>query len=199
MEESPNVTTDAMTDASTHETTTGPLSAWIARADELGAEAKLVDPHDVATAEWVRMKCRYGCPDYGTSAMCPPATPAPTDTRRLLDEYAAALLLRVAVPAGDDAAQQSRRLSRIAITLERELFLAGFHKAFAIIAGGFCTPCRTRECLPAGRCLFAEHARPPIAASGIDVFATASAVGWPLGVVRDDGDPYRLFALVLVC
>jgi predicted metal-binding protein len=180
----------------TSETNAG-LEPWTARADELGAEARLVDPRDVTTAEWVRMKCRYGCPDYGTSAMCPPATPAPSETRRLLDEYTAALLLRVAVAAGDDAAEQSRRLSRIAMTLERELFLAGFHKAFAIIAGGFCSPCETRECLAAERCLFAERARPPMAASGIDVFATTAAVGWPLEVVRDDDHPYRLFALVL--
>ncbi|HJW74855.1 MAG TPA: DUF2284 domain-containing protein [Thermoleophilia bacterium] len=182
----------------TSETTARALESWIARADKLGAEAKLVDPSNVATAEWVRMKCRYGCPDYGTSAMCPPATPAPEETRRLLDEYDAALLLRVAVPAGDDAAEQSRRLSCIAMTVERELFLAGFHKAFAIIAGGFCSPCDTRECLPAGCCLFAEHARPPMAASGIDVFATTAAVGWPLEVVSDGDHPYRLFALVLV-
>ena len=171
---------------------------WIARVADLGAEARLIDPSAVTTAEWVRVKCRYGCPDYGTSFMCPPASPAPAQTRRLLDEYATALLLRVAVVGGDDAPEQSRRLSRIALTLERELFLEGFHKAFAIIAGGFCSPCGTRECLAARRCLFPEHARPSITASGIDVFATAAAVGWPLDVVRNDADPYRLFALVLV-
>ncbi len=174
------------------------LAPWIARAADLGAEARRIDPCVVATAEWVRMKCRYGCPDYGTSFACPPSSPTPSETRRLLDEYAAALLLRVAVDPGGDAAEQSRRLSRIALTLERELFLDGFYQAFAIIAGGFCTPCDTRECLAAGRCLYPDHARPSIAASGIDVFATSAAAGWPLRIVRDGDDPYRLFALVLV-
>jgi predicted metal-binding protein len=146
----------------------------------------------------VRMKCRYGCPDYGTSFACPPSSPTPAQSRRLLDEYAAALLLRVAVDSGGDAAEQSRRLSQVALTLERELFLAGSYRAFAVIAGGFCKPCDTRECLAAGHCLFPDHARPSIAASGIDIFATSTAVGWPLGVVRGSDDPYSLFALVLV-
>jgi len=182
----------------TGETPDSPLGPWIARAADLGAEARLIDPGTVTTAEWVRMKCLYGCPDSGTSFACPPASPTPTQTRRLLDEYAAALLLRVAADPGGDAAGQSRRLSRVALTLERELFLVGFHKAFAIIAGGFCKPCDTRECLAAGHCLYPDHARPSITASGIDVFATSAAVGWPLEVVRADDDPYRLFALVLV-
>jgi predicted metal-binding protein len=174
------------------------IELWIARTAGLGAEARLIDPAVVTTAEWVRMKCLYGCPDSGTSFACPPASPTPAETRRLLDEFAAALLLRVAVSLGSDAAEQSRRLSRIALTLERELFLTGFHKALAIIAGGFCKPCDTRACLTAGHCLYPDHARPSITASGIDVFATAAAAGWPLQVVRDDADPYRLFALVLV-
>lgn len=182
----------------TDETAETLLQPWTARAADLGAEARLIDPGVVATAEWVRTKCRYGCPDYGTSFACPPSSPTPSQTRRLLDEYAAALLLRVAVDRGGDSSEQSRRLSRIALTLERELFLAGFHKAFAVIAGGFCKPCDTRECLSAGHCLFPDHARPSIAASGIDVFATSAAAGWPLGVVRDGDDPYRLFALVLI-
>jgi predicted metal-binding protein len=182
----------------THETPDADLPTWIERAGDLGAEARPIDPAAVATAEWVRMKCRYGCPDYDTSFACPPSSPTPSETRRVLDEYAAALLLRVAVATGGDAAEQSRRLSTIALTLERELFIAGCHKALAIIAGGFCKPCETRDCLPAGHCLFPDHARPSIAASGIDVFATSAAAGWPLHVVNDGDDPYRLFALILI-
>jgi predicted metal-binding protein len=174
------------------------LQPWAARAAELGAEARPIAPATVVTAEWVRMKCRFGCPDYGTSFACPPFSPTPSETRRLLDEYEAALLLRVAVEAGGDSSELSRLLSRKALTLERELFLAGFHKAFAVIAGGFCKPCGTRECLEAGHCLYPDHARPSIAASGIDVFATSAAAGWPLAVVGGDDEPYRLFALVLV-
>ncbi len=181
-----------------NETSEPMLRPWIERAGELGVDARLVDPAIVATAEWVRVKCLYGCPDRGTSFACPPSSPTPEQTRRLLDEYAAALLLRVAVDPGGDSSEQSRRLSRVALALERELFLAGFHKAFAVIAGGFCRPCDTRECLTAGRCLFPDHARPSIAASGIDVFATSAEAGWALGVVRAGDDPYRLFALVLI-
>ena len=33
---------------------------------------------------------------------------------------------------------------------------------------------------------------------GIDVFATVRNAGWTIDVVRDRGDAYRFFALVLV-
>jgi hypothetical protein len=35
-------------------------------------------------------------------------------------------------------------------------------------------------------------------ACGIDVFATVRAAGWEIEVVRDRGDEYRFFALVLI-
>lgn len=36
------------------------------KALELGLQgAKEIDPRSIVTAEWVRMKCQYGCPGYG--------------------------------------------------------------------------------------------------------------------------------------
>ncbi|MCE5231071.1 DUF2284 domain-containing protein, partial [bacterium] len=33
---------------------------------------RLIDPRTVPTAEWVRMKCQYGCGGYGGCLTCPP-------------------------------------------------------------------------------------------------------------------------------
>ena len=52
-----------------------------------------MQPQDVVTAEWVRMKCQYGCGGYGRCLTCPPHSPTPRQTRRLLDEYETAYLL----------------------------------------------------------------------------------------------------------
>ncbi len=169
------------------------------RALALGAsDATIVAAGKVVTGEWVRLKCLYGGCTTGRCLTCPPYSPEPARTRRLLGEYRTVLLLRLDVPAG--AAGQwldhSRRLASIALDLERELFLAGRYRAFAL-AGG--RPCDLDE--PCGRpdeCDVRDRVRPGPAGCGIDLFATAENAGWPVEVVRAADDPYRLFALVLI-
>ena len=59
---------------------------WVERAQELGAAgAALISPASVVTAQWVRLKCQYGCGLYGHCLTCPPHSPTPQLTRRLLD------------------------------------------------------------------------------------------------------------------
>src|SRR5512139_2768938 len=61
---------------------------------ELGIEgAKIINPGSVVTAEWVRLKCQYGCPGFGESLCCPPRTPTPDMTRKVIDSYRRAILL----------------------------------------------------------------------------------------------------------
>ena len=169
------------------------------RALELGASAALELPGSaVVTAEWVALKCRYGGCSVGRCLTCPPYSPEPERTRRLLDEYGRVLLLRLDVAPGDAAGwlAHSRRVAGIALDLERELFLAGHYRALAL-AGG--RPCDRDE--PCGRpdeCEVRGLVRPGPAGCGIDVFATAASGGWPLDVVRAASDAYHLFALVLL-
>ena len=170
-----------------------------ARALALGAsDAVVITPEQVVTAEWVRVKCLYGGCTAGRCLTCPPHSPTPSRMRLLLDEYETILLLRLDVPpaqAGEWLAW-SRRKAQIALDLERQLFLGGHFKAFAV-AGG--RPCALAE--PCGRprdCDCRELVRPGPAGCGIDVFTTSRNAGWPLAVVRGTADPYHLFTLVLV-
>ncbi len=173
--------------------------ALCARATDLGASAAtLVAPSDVVTAEWVRLKCLYGGCTVGKCLTCPPHSPEPARTRRLLDEYEAVLLLRLDV--NPDQAREwlrwSRRIAAVALSLERECFLAGRYKAFAI-AGG--RPCElTEACGRPDACDRRGEVRPGPVGCGIDVFATSCNAGWQLAVVRGETDPYHLFALLLV-
>jgi len=122
-----------------------------ARALELGAgDAVVVSPKAVITVEWVRMKCLYGGCHAGQCLTCPPNPPTPTQTRVLLGEYESVLLLRFGVDGarGGELWAASRRAAAVALQLERELFLAGHHKAFAIAGGRPCsldTACGTPE------------------------------------------------------
>ena len=84
---------------------------------------------------------------------------------------------------------------KLAATLERELFLAGFYKAFGMGAG----PCRLcDECSFDEGCTHPRQARPSMEACGIDVFATARKHGFEIDVVRTRKDPQHYFGLVLV-
>lgn len=177
--------------------------AWRAsvrrRAVELGAsDAAFLRPEQVVTAEWVRLKCLYGCPTVGRCLTCPPHSPTPSQTRAVLGEYESVLAVRFDVRPrdGDEYRAVTRLATRVGLQLERELFLAGSHKAFAL-AGG--RPCDRGEACgdPAG-CDSRDRLRPGPVGCGIDVFATSANAGWPLRVLRDALDSYHRLVLVLV-
>jgi len=158
----------------------------VAMALELGAVgAKVVSPASVVTGEWVRWKCQFGCGGWGRSLVCPPHSPPPERTRKMLDEYGRAVLFET--PRGEG--------KRIAAALERKLFLAGFYKAFGLGSG----PCHLcDECAFDEGCRHADEARPSMEACGIDVYATVRGHGFPIEVVRTHDDPQHYYGVVLV-
>ena len=83
-----------------------------------------------------------------------------------------------------------------ALRLERELFLAGHHKVFAIAGGRSCD--LDEACGSPETCGSRERLRPGLAGCGIDVFTTSANAGWPLEVVAAEGEPYHRYALILV-
>jgi predicted metal-binding protein len=158
----------------------------VALAKEMGVlAAKVIDPASVETAEWVRWKCRLGCGCYGSSLVCPPHSPAPAETRAMLDGYRRAVLFES--PPG--------KAKEIAAELERRLFLAGSYKALGLGAGP-CMLCET--CGFEEGCRHPRRARPAMEACGIDVFATVRKHGFTIDVVRTRSDPQHYFGLVLV-
>lgn len=162
------------------------FQGFLKRINELGARgAKIISPSDVETSSWVRWKCQFGCGGYGSSLMCPPHTPKPEETREMLDSYKRAILFESA----------SSNTKKIAVQIEREIFLSGFHKALGLGAG----PCRLcQSCAFDEGCRNPDDARPSMEACGIDVFATARKHGFTITVVRTYKDPQHYFGLVLI-
>ncbi|MFH0911580.1 MAG: DUF2284 domain-containing protein [Planctomycetota bacterium] len=159
---------------------------WVAAALKAGAlAAKAISPATVETAAWVRWKCRFGCDGYHSSLVCPPFSPTPDETRQMLDGYRRAVLFEA--PPG--------KAKKIAVSLERTLFLQGHYKALGLGAGP-CSLCHA--CAFDKGCRHADAARPSMEACGIDVFATARKHGFTIHVVRSHADPQHHFGLVLV-
>ena len=117
---------------------------------------------------------------------------------RQIDEYERVLLLRLDVPAAEagDWLAWSSRLAAIALALERELFISGHYRAFALAGGRPCN--RDEACGLPERCEARSQVRPVPVGCCIDVFATSANAGRSLAVVHSLGDPYHLFALVLL-
>lgn len=151
-----------------------------------GADAvKVIGPADVFTADWVRLKCQYGCGEHGTRLTCPPYSPPPEVTRRVLDGYRTILLLHM---------RDWRDVRQVVPKLERAAFLEGYYRAFGLCSG----PCELCEECNLESCLHPDEARPAMEACGIDVFQTARASGLPIAVCRRGDDEQNYYGLLLV-
>ncbi len=168
------------------------VEAYCERALEMGMDgAKVIEPRSVVTADWVRMKCQFGCSGYGLRLCCPPHTPTPEVTRRVLDAYRKAILLHRRFEKG----QKTKELNQGVVRLEREIFLDGYYRAWSMGSG----PCRLCEkCNPSGFCQHGLEARPSMEACGIDVFKTARDNGFPIKVVRTRDEERNCYGLILV-
>ncbi len=168
------------------------LKKFAQRAIELGAsDCKPIRTKIVVTGHWVRLKCQFGCDGYGKCLTCPPHSPRPEETQMVLNEYVWALLLKFtpSPPDFDYKAQHS-----VSTKLEREVFLAGYHKALAFANGPcpYCKTCNFEECA------HPELARPSMEAAGIDVFTTVRNAGYEIKVIQNEKEQPTYFSLVLV-
>jgi Predicted metal-binding protein len=163
---------------------------FVKKAVTLGADdAKIIETDTIVTAPWVVWKCRFGCDGYNSSLCCPPNTPDYRETREMVDSYEKALLVHV---HGDGSHIED--IKEIVVTLERDIFLSGYYKAFALGAG----PCSLCGECSMDVCRHAEKARPSMESCGIDVFSTARNNGYKIEVVEDYADKMNRFGLVLI-
>ena len=157
----------------------------VTRAKELRVkDAKIIPTKSIVTAEWVRIKCQFGCGGYDRRLTCPPHSPTPEQTRRILTHYNYALLVHV---------DEMINVSKIVFKIEEEIFFDGYYKAFGMGAG----PCYLCEKCPKF-CKYPDKARPSMEACGIDVYRTVRAHGFPIEVLRTEKCKFNFYGLVLI-
>jgi predicted metal-binding protein len=162
------------------------------------ADFKWIDPHNVVTSQWVRMKCKFGCPGYGTNASCPPNTPSVSECRQLFDEYKDAVVFHFQKDFEDPEERHawSREVNRGLVELERQVFVRGYRKAFllAMDSCSICTDCSgVKE-----ECKEPKLARPTPEGMAIDVFATVRQYGLPIQVLSDFSQTMNRYAFLLI-
>ena len=153
---------------------------------------------DIVVAQWVRMKCHFGCDEYGTSVTCPPNLPPISECERLIKEYSESLIFHFPKTVGNTEERMawSREVDTRLIALERDVFLGGYYKTFALIMCS-CPVCKDCVAKPED-CRHPGSARPMPEGMGIDVFATARSVGYPVEVLTDQSQKMNRFAILLI-
>ncbi len=46
-----------------------------------------INPKNIVVAQWARMKCIFGCKNYGKCGTCPPNTPSVAECREFVRGY----------------------------------------------------------------------------------------------------------------
>jgi len=159
---------------------------------------KWIDGKKIAVGHWVRMKCLFGCKGFAKRACCPPNVPPIDECRAFIGEYSkvAVFHFQKAVASAEQRHVWSREVNSKLLALERELFLSGSYKAFLLPmdACGICAKCAgTRD-----RCRDPLSARPGPDALGIDVYATARSLGYPIEVLSELTQAMNRYAFLLV-
>ena len=172
------------------------MRKYVDRALSLGiTKAKIIDARNIVVANWVRLKCQYGCGGYGKRLTCPPYSPMPDYTKEMIKEFSKALLMQIVDIPPEKEMRMSRKLKKIVAELEREIFLDGYYRAFGMTSG----PCRLcRTCNTAKPCKFPYEARPSMEACGIDVYQTVRNSGYKLEVVKTEDSCCTYNGLILI-
>ena len=166
------------------------------------SSTKLISVKDIVVSDWVRLKCMYGCNGYGKCFTCPPYTPTPEETRRILSEYRYAILIEFRNVKGS---KELKSIHELMLELEKIAFLEGYYKAFAFIADVcmMCEKCPAEDLKYPSKCdkkfcVYPEKARPSMQSCGIDVFATVRKAGYSLDVVVAAERGFKSFTLLLI-
>jgi len=162
------------------------------------SDFRWLDPQKIVVAEWVRLKCMFGCGEYGKTATCPPNVPSVAECERFFREYRRAVVFHWVkkMPKPEARFAWSRRVGLKLVKLEREVFLSGHEKAFLLSMDScnFCAEC------PGSRvtCKKPRLARPTSDAMAVDVYTTVRSLGYPIQVLSRYDQPMNRYAFLLV-
>ena len=159
---------------------------------------KWVSGKDIEVVRWARMKCLFGCPNYGTRGTCPPNVLSVEESREFFREYETIAVIRIAASVQEigDHRKWSRDTNRRLLELEKSVFKSGWPKAFALYVDGNCL---CDECTGSRLdCTEKAGARPSPEALAVDVFSVVKKCGFPIEVlVTPDGEMNRYAFLLL--
>lgn len=161
-----------------------------------------ISARDIVTAQRVRAKCTFGCPNYGCGT-CPPHTPDLRECREFFSEYTDAIIIRLKIKNTDTDELNStyRRISADLLAVERALLSIGYPFAFAFNHSN-CQICEegTCACINGNRsnCVNKLDSRPGPTAFAVDMSATAQSANFDVRFSNKDSNYFDKFALIML-
>jgi predicted metal-binding protein len=159
---------------------------------------KWIDPKKFVVSYWVRMKCMFGCDEYGNTATCPPNVPSFSECERFFQEYNEAVVFHFAkkVPKPEDRYAWTRKLNLKLLKLEREIFISGYEKTFRF----FMDSCNICQDCPGIKeeCKEQKLARPTPEAMCIDVYSTVRQANYPIQVLSHYSQEMNRYSFLLI-
>jgi predicted metal-binding protein len=166
-------------------------------AEQGFSDYKWISPKAIVVAHWVRVKCTFGCSDYGLGT-CPPNTPSVNDCASFFMEYEKGLIIRLNKFADKTAypSDWSREMTDKLLAVEKEVFLSGFQKVF-LLNQTCCSICK--KC-PGNRveCKHKEKSRPSPESFAVDVYQTVRNAGMEINVVSESPAEMNRIAILLI-
>ena len=161
------------------------------------SDFKWINPKDIVVAHWVRVKCTFGCSDYGLGT-CPPNTPSVSDCASFFKEYETGLIIRINKFADKNAypSEWSKEMTEKLLDIEKKIFLSGYQKTF-LLNQTCCTLCK--KC-PGNRveCKEKEKSRPSPESFAVDVYQTIRNAGMEIHVISENPAEINRIALLLI-
>ncbi len=175
------------------------LDELIGRAHRLGASAAAaISAAEISVEDNLASLCREPqCENYGLSPGCPPHVSGPAGFRRLLKNYAHAVVFKIDVPSDILLSNQRHEifqlLHEIAADIEKSAVKWGCPDAKAFVGGSckqlFCRDHRDCRVLGGGDCRNPGLARPSMSGFGINVSKLMAAAGWQMDRITRETDP----------
>jgi predicted metal-binding protein len=162
------------------------------------SDFKWIDPQKIVVSQWVRMKCMFGCGEYGHGGACPPNVPSVAECERFFGEYTHAVILRFEKKVGrpEDRHKWTRGVNTKLLKLEREVFLAGYERVFLMFMDSccMCGDCTGKR----AECRQPRSARPAPEAMAVDVYSTVRQFGFPVQVLTEYTQAMNRYAFLMV-
>jgi len=161
------------------------------------SDYKWIKPEEIVVAQWVRMKCSYGCDGYG-SGTCPPNTPSVEECEKFFKEYKKGIIIRLRKFADKNSypSDWSTEITNKLLDIERNIFLMGFPKVFLLnqTCCSRCKICSNNRM----ECKDKMKARPSTEGFAVDVYQTAKNAGLEIEVITNNCAEMNKIAILLI-
>ena len=154
-----------------------------------------INTNTIVVEPWTRLKCQFGCPNYGKTLVCPPYTPKAEEFLGMVNSYKTAILFEISLVSIED---DIGGITKISVDIENLCAHFGYYKAFGMGAGP-CMVCKSKgeEC-NLDECRYPNEARPSGEACGIDIHKTIENNGYDILGIDEENNSYFCYGIVLL-